>query len=179
MSDAYLVVLRRWKAAVAQFYDPLDDLALGVRRGHLSAIEQGIVYLETAPRCFRSGYLAEDLFRVLSRASLSEEQTLRCRSIVLASLSTWQARGWREVGALAGAVWTEGLAADLSLKAQAEPQLLSAARRLVLSAAQWWGSGGRRLPLEGLSDDLRQIPAWDSLPWRLVHNWRSLPVLSA
>jgi hypothetical protein len=176
-SEAYLGVLRQWTTAVGQFYDPLDDLVLGIRKGLPDDVERGIVYLETAPRCFRSGYLAEALFRCLSRAPLTSAQEERCRSIVMTSLTIVQARGWREVGALAGAVWSRRLAVDHSRRADRDDLVRARARVLVLSAAQWCVSSGRRLPMDGLSDELRATPDRGSLPWRLVRNWRSLPVL--
>jgi hypothetical protein len=112
-SDAHDDAARQFNAAVALFLHRYDDVIARANRGDGHAIDEAITYLEARPRCFRSGYVAEALMRVLSHAQLSDAQAQRLRSVVLAeSVGGWT-RGTRYVGALAGAVWSPELEADL------------------------------------------------------------------
>ncbi|BDV29378.1 hypothetical protein [Microbacterium terricola] len=170
-SDAYLATLDEWRDAYRAFHEPLTDLPARILRGGPSAVEQGIVYLESAPRCHGSGYLAERVLHRLSRASLSNEQSTRCRAIVVQSLTHRQARGWNDMGALAGAVWTPTLARELSARAATDPGMLNDVRLLVCRVAAWLESNGATLPMDGLTDEARGEPRWPS-PWG--GRWRAL-----
>ena len=131
-----------WWDAYRRFHDPLKPLVPRVRAGEPAAIEEAIIYLETAPYCHRSGYLAEDLLRRLSRAPLTVGQAERCRMIVLRSLTVRQARGWRDIGALAGSVWTPELAAELTRCAAADALSARHVDLLTRNAKQWRISTG-------------------------------------
>lgn len=138
----YLVTLARWWDAYDRFHDPLEPLVPRLRTGEPAAIEEAIVYLETAPYCHRSGYLAEDLLRRLSRAPLTDAQAERCRAIILRSLTVRQARGWRDIGALAGSLWTPKLAAELTRCAGADAQIARRVDLLTGNAKRWRTANG-------------------------------------
>src|SRR5262245_46491159 len=82
-------VLRAFEAAEGRHSDPDYAQALDAYRKKLNevmgpawrileqlhwedatALESAVTYLESAPRCFRSGYLAEMIMRRLTRATL-------------------------------------------------------------------------------------------------------------
>ena len=67
------------------------------------AVEAGISYLETAPRFFRSGYLAEEIMRELKRIPLEERQRRRLQIVVIREIVAPQASG-RYTASLAGAL---------------------------------------------------------------------------
>lgn len=105
----YRTTIRWWHEALSAFDEQYANLPDQIRKGHSSAVERGLVYLETAPRCFRSGYLAEQLMHRIALARLNPDQRARAASVVISETYRRQTRGWRYIGALAGAVWCEGL----------------------------------------------------------------------
>jgi hypothetical protein len=142
-SEEYLAKLEEWWAAFHAFHDPLEELPSRIRAGEPRAIAEGVVYLETAPRCFRSGYVAEGLLGALSRADLSALQQARCRAVVVGSLTNRQARGWRRVAALAGSVWAPSLDEALSVAARADARVARRVDLLLADIDGWRRSVGR------------------------------------
>ena len=131
-------ITREWYlTASGEFLEAVWELPDLVREGNDGGVEAGITYLETASRCFRSGYVAERLMRRLSRQPLTDDQRSRLTSVVLAETVQRQSRGWRDIGALGGAVWDQGLrAALISLANRGGVQGHRAAR--IASAAEEW-----------------------------------------
>lgn len=138
-------------------WDEEDESALAVMNAALSAfyqeafpehgdqdvVELEVAYLYSAPRCFRSGYVAEEIMSHLSRAELNASQRARCQIVVVREVQpTRQTRGWKYVGRLAGAVWDPGLATDLLVVAERDPTRSTAVWSVALAARRWRVSRG-------------------------------------
>jgi hypothetical protein len=136
----YEIVLGWFVLALEAFFTPVERLPEQVRVGDPEAIEVALSYLETAPRCFRSGYLAEQLMRRLARAHFTPDQRTRVASIVIAETSHRQSRGWRDIGALAGAVWDDLLADSLAVLSARGGLRGLRATRITAAAAVWRAS---------------------------------------
>jgi len=85
----------RWRAACKQFHDEYDRLAFpggaaeGIRKlaAHdQDAIETAVVFLETDPLFFRSGYIKEELIEKLRWAPLNTDQKSRLQQVILARI---------------------------------------------------------------------------------------------
>jgi hypothetical protein len=74
-----------WGALVRPYNRALKQLKVG----DLDGVEDALRYLETRPRFQGSGYLAEDLIRVLARCELSATDRARFRQ-ALESITTEQ-----------------------------------------------------------------------------------------
>lgn len=131
-------ITREWYlTASGGFLEAVWELPDLVRERNAGGVEAAITYLETAPRCFRSGYVAERIMRRLSRQALTDDQRSRLTSVVLAETVQRQSRGWRDIGALGGAIWNQDLrAALISLASRGGVQGHRAAR--ITSAAEEW-----------------------------------------
>lgn len=133
-----------WHDALLAFEAEWDDVARAVDAGDGRATEAALTYLETAPRGYRTGYIAERLMRSLSRASFTTEQTERARQVVLAEVGRRkQTREHRYAGALAGAVWNERLAAELAKVDNNDGWEALRARGIAAAAVEWRRSAGR------------------------------------
>ena len=106
-------VIEQWHVAVAEFYAPLAGVIGRMRKGDAGAVDDAVTYLEARPKCFNSGYVAEELMRALSRAQLSEDHKTRLRAVVIAEANNVWTRGHKYAGALAGSVWNEEVGAEL------------------------------------------------------------------
>lgn len=136
-TQEYRDTLDAMYALLRPFWDRYDALPQEIHRGDHAAIETGVRYLETAPRCWGSGYIAEAVMRRLSRARLTDEQRERLRGVVLAETEHRQTRGWRDVGAPAGALWNDDLAARLSAIAKGGGRVGHRADRMAAAALLW------------------------------------------
>jgi hypothetical protein len=76
----------RWKKACSEFHESYDRLAfpgglsIGLKKliqGDIPTAETAILYLEVAPYCFRSQYVATSLKRALNKVNLPEHLALR------------------------------------------------------------------------------------------------------
>lgn len=133
----YDIARERYGTASGEFLEAIWELPDLLQAGNDGGVEAAITYLETAPRCFRSGYVAERLMRRLSRQPLTDDQRSRLTSVVLAETVQRQSRGWRDIGALGGAVWDQNLrAALMSVANRGGVQGHRAAR--IASAAEEW-----------------------------------------
>lgn len=157
--DVHEAATRKFWVAFHEFHDPLDDLPERMDAGDRDAVEAGIVYLESAPRCFRSGYLAERIMRHVARAELSDEQRHRCVDVVLASTRHRAARPWRYVGALAGGAWGDELQQRLNEAVSTGVWTVDDARKLVATARDWRGNHGLATETAALEPDLRRAPS--------------------
>ena len=141
-SDSHDEAARQFNVAVAAFRRRHDDVIARAKQGDGNAVEDAVTYLEARPRCFSSGYIAEEMMRVLSCARLSDAQCVRLRTVVVAESVAGWTRGDTYVGALAGAVWNPELEADL-LRLAATPGGERAAT-VRSAAARWIASGSGR-----------------------------------
>lgn len=73
----YDIVRERYVTASGEFLAAVRELPDLLQAGNDGGVEAAITYLETAPRCFRSGYVAERLMRRLSRQPLTDSQRSR------------------------------------------------------------------------------------------------------
>lgn len=100
------------------------------------AVEAGISYLETAPRFFRSGYLAEEIMRELKRIPLEERQRRRLQIVVIREIVAPQARG-RYTASLAGALLDADF--DDALRQFGDtPGVVGRRAQRILRAARHW-----------------------------------------
>jgi hypothetical protein len=107
-----------------QFSEALERLREG--RGDAASVEPLLVFLEARPRFFRSGYVREQVLRLLSRADWSVAQAQRLRAVVLEAVEHPGVRAFRPLCAIARRVETPALKAQLqALHAAGDP----AARR--------------------------------------------------
>jgi len=81
-----------WMQACARFHSSFDQLAFpgGLQRqldrmshSDPEAIELAVRFLEADPWFFRSGYIKEQLLRILRRVVLTEDQQARLRAVIL------------------------------------------------------------------------------------------------
>jgi hypothetical protein len=98
-------------AACDVFHSKYDSLAfpggliVGMQKlksGEIETIEAAIQFLETSPRFFRSGYIAEEILRDLKHAPLTSKQRNRLIPIILASLKGGGRRQFHSCAKLAG-----------------------------------------------------------------------------
>ena len=59
-----------------------------LRQGDSSAVEEAIIFLESDPYCFRSGYIKKKLCSALKKPALSREDRKRLRDIIIERLCT-------------------------------------------------------------------------------------------
>lgn len=81
-----------WGALVRPYRQALKQLKMG----DLTGVEDALRYLETRPRFHGSGYLAEDLIRVLARCDLNA--TDRARFLRALESITMEQPSRRELG---------------------------------------------------------------------------------
>lgn len=64
----------------------LYEMMEKLRDGDTEAIEVSIQYLEAKPRCFRSGYIAEEILHKLKHVSLTDDQVSRLVKLIVDSI---------------------------------------------------------------------------------------------
>ncbi|HET9365447.1 MAG TPA: hypothetical protein VFP71_10615 [Candidatus Angelobacter sp.] len=81
-----------WQEAARAFHESYDKLAFPgglsrefelLRIGDAGAIEMAIQFLEANPWYFRSGYYKADIFKMLGKHSLNDDQCDRMRKLIL------------------------------------------------------------------------------------------------
>ena len=99
-----------WVQACERFHSSFNQLAFpggleqeleSLRRGEQQAIEMAVRFLEADPWFFRSGYIKEELLRMLRRVELSEQQQERLRAVVLDRIRSGSGREFRQYCRLA------------------------------------------------------------------------------
>ena len=104
----------RWKLACVDWHASRRDTDSlwenstreRLRAGDPAAVEDAIVFLETDPWFFRSGYLKERVTRALRRAPLSSAQRERLRRLIIEVCRGRNRREFRDYCVLAAVVWT-------------------------------------------------------------------------
>lgn len=99
-----------WAEACNRFHTSFDKLAFPggldrelrlLRERDQQAIEMAVRFLETNPWFFRSGYIKEELLRLLGQVELSNDQQARLRSVILARIDSGAGREFRRYARLA------------------------------------------------------------------------------
>lgn len=101
---------RLWSQACERFHSSFDQLAFpggleqelsSLRAGDEQAIEMAVRFLEADPWFFRSGFIKDEMLRVLRRAELSDHQQERLRAVVLDRVRNGSGREFRQYCRLA------------------------------------------------------------------------------
>jgi len=99
-----------WVNACERFHNSFDELAFPggltrelslLKEADEQAIELAIRFLEVDPWFFRSGYIKEQLLRLIARVELSDNQQERLRSVILERIETGGRREFRKYSQLA------------------------------------------------------------------------------
>ena len=110
--------LTHWHAtldrAAGDYWDHLHNL----RAGDAGALEPSLVFLETHPRFFRSGYLAQALIAAVLRRPELRFDTIRLQDIALGILDDGSSRELRSAANLASEVWNARMEAALDYRLQ-------------------------------------------------------------
>jgi hypothetical protein len=118
---------RKWQEAAKQFQDNYDSLAFPggltyqeelLRQNDSEAIEGAIKFLEADPWFYRSGYIKEKFSRLLKRVSLTHEQSVRLRKVLLAKVDTETGREFRSYCRLARVIETQAFRQELEERLQ-------------------------------------------------------------
>jgi len=143
--------IRGWRAREALY--PPDWLAIvnALQGGDAAAVEPAVVFLETDPWCFRSGYAKERLLRYLSRMELSDESKRRLRRWLLDALGRGPRREYRLMIRLARTLATAQLEEDLRVLADSSSPAAARSIERVADAVE----EARTHPAERLSDRMR------------------------
>lgn len=107
--------------------------ARALANGDTNAIEPALIFLETDPWCFRSGYVKADLMRYLSRIPLTGSQERRIERILLHLVDVGDRREFGYACRLARAIHRETLISALKarLKSEDRSQVRRALQMLV------------------------------------------------
>lgn len=62
-----------------------EEVVKGIDEKRPTSVEDGVLFLETSPRFFRSGYHKATVASRLKSASLTEQQMVRLRQVILAA----------------------------------------------------------------------------------------------
>jgi hypothetical protein len=117
----------RWRLACADWHasrrstDFLweDSTRERLRAGDPATVEDAIVFLETDPWFFRSGYLKERVIGALKRAPFSSGQRERLRHTIVGVCRGRNRREFRDYCGLAVAVWTREFEETIRAEASA------------------------------------------------------------
>ena len=110
--------LQHWRTALTAVGDEYWEHLDGLRRGELESLEPALVFLETHPRFFRSGYLAQALMEALPRRPEMLLDTSRIQDITLGILDDGSSRELRSAANLASEVWSPEFEAALDARLQ-------------------------------------------------------------
>lgn len=133
---AYKEALARYQHRLDEVMGPQWEIPFEIIRRVPGSVDAGISYLESAPRCFRSGYLAEAMMHALKRVSLSDHERSRLKIVILRESIERHART-RYAAALAGALLDDDL--EVALEQFSNTGGVVAARaKLILQRARHW-----------------------------------------
>jgi len=159
---------REFREARAMMYP--DAFWADVRRlaaGEHEAVEPALVFLETDPWCFRSGYVKEELMRLLVRHELTAGERERLEGVLLRAVDVGDRREFRRSCRLAAHNKTPRLRQELGRRLLVEdpgvsrrallmlttlrrarftPSEIERAREIVLAGARTTGSKFWRVP---------------------------------
>lgn len=79
-----------------------------LRQGDHDAIAEAILFLETDPYCFRSGFIKKKLCHALKQAPLNREERHQLRNIVLGAVNTQRPVSFADFAALGCRLYTPG-----------------------------------------------------------------------
>jgi hypothetical protein len=87
-TDRYSQTLSCFSAARRAIDQKVSDALANAKRGDLTQLPLLVAYLEMPGRYFRSGYQRTDVWRLLKRISLDDEQSAILRRIILDQIGT-------------------------------------------------------------------------------------------
>lgn len=135
-----------WATACQRFHASFEELAFPgglnkqlqhLRKGEEEAVEMAVRFLEVNPWFFRSGYIKEELLRLIKQASLSDDQQERLRSVILARIEGGGGREFRRYSRLARKLSVPKFReAVLKLLQSDDPQVARRARWVLSSLEQ-------------------------------------------
>jgi hypothetical protein len=91
----YLARVGWFHELYAGLYEPIANALVRLRNNDSSGLESLVRFLEADVYCFRSGYMKEEIIRLLARADLETETAQRLRTIVLAVVDGFDRREFR------------------------------------------------------------------------------------
>jgi hypothetical protein len=167
-SAAWERATRRHREAFEAMYP--DAFWADVRRlaaGEHDAVEPALVFLETDPWCFRSGYVKDELMRLLARHELALDERERLESVLLA-VDVGDRREFRRSCRLASRIKTPRLRQELGRRLVVEDRGVARRALLMLTSlprARLTSSEvdrSRTIVLEGAerTDAKRRVPSW-------------------
>ena len=130
-SAAWKHAARRHREGFEAMYP--DAFWADVRRlaaGEHDAVEPALVFLETDPWCFRSGYVKDELMRLLARHELTLAERERLESVLLRAVDAGDRREFRRSCRLAARIKTPDLRQELRRRLIVEDR--GVARRALL-----------------------------------------------
>lgn len=152
----------KWSEVMEAAWEAPAGIALRIP----GAVEAGISYLETAPRFFRSGYLAEEIMRELKRIPLEERQRRRLQIVVIREIVAPQARG-RYTASLAGALLDDDFDDALRQFGNTPGVVGRRAQRVLREARHWKRSNAARV--DAIHSGEGQAPQGLSRPERVEY----------
>ena len=97
--------LAQWNGALVRAQGDYWEHLASLKRGDPDALEPVLNFLETHPRFFRSGYLAEWMIKAILREPRWQKDTVRITTIALGILDDGPSRELRMAAKLASTVW--------------------------------------------------------------------------
>lgn len=84
------------------------EFLAAVRRGDQDAVGEALLFLESDPYCFRSGYIKKKLCHALKKSPLDREKRARIRNYVLHAVCIQRPVSFKDVAALGAHFYTPG-----------------------------------------------------------------------
>ena len=84
------------------------EFLAAVRRGDQDAVGEALLFLESDPYCFRSGYIKKKLCHALKKSPLDREKRARIRAFVLHAVCIQRPVSFKDVAALGAHFYTPG-----------------------------------------------------------------------
>ncbi|HEY1778309.1 MAG TPA: hypothetical protein VGG41_19290 [Solirubrobacteraceae bacterium] len=122
--------LRHREAVEAMYSDAFWADVRRLATGEHDAVEPALVFLEADPWCFRSGYVKDELMRLLARHELTDSERDRLESVLLRVVDAGDRREFRRSCKLASRVRTPNLRRELRGRLDAHDR--GVARRALL-----------------------------------------------
>ena len=141
------------------------EFLAAVAQGDPDAVGEALLFLESDPYCFRSGYIKKKLCHALKKAPLDREKRSRIRAFVLHAVCIQRPVSFKDVAALGAHFYTPGFHARAEkLKIIPFKYIISRKKLLLQKLEEEKERRGKRPPSAPLAPEEKTFPAPFSPP---------------
>jgi hypothetical protein len=115
-----------------------------LKEGNKEAIEMAVQFLEENPEFFRSGYIQEDVIRLIKHIALTEDREARLRQVVLDRIQGEDRREFRRYCHLAAHVSNDELRSEIATLIESADSRTRRHAKWVLKALTKSSPGNRK-----------------------------------